>query len=136
MTGTYVYSGTLAPDNKPYYTKISGNSNPSYCFYINGFWDISPVLGDDGVGVNYYYNFASLASNGSTFPAGSYSMTWSSDFGQISTTQPPVTTQNATANITFTDGSSHTPSNGNPGTNDNVIGTFTSWEMLLEVYCR
>ena len=124
VIGTYVYSGTLAPDNKPYYTKISGNSNPSYCFYINGFWDISPELGNDAVSVNYYYNYNVGASSGSTFPVGSYSMNWSSDYGAISTTQPPVTAQNSTVNMTFTDGSSHNPSNGNPGTSDNVIGRF------------
>jgi hypothetical protein len=124
VIGIYVYSGTLPPAGKPYYTKISGNSNSSYCFYINSFWDISETLGDDGPTKLYYYNVALVASNGNTFPYGDYGLTWSADYGQVSTTNAPITSQNLTADMTLTDGSGYTPSSGTPGANNNIIGRF------------
>ncbi|MFA6598421.1 MAG: T9SS type A sorting domain-containing protein [Ignavibacteriaceae bacterium] len=120
VIGVYVQYGTY--NTYPSYVKVNGsgpNNNPSYVFVdqIYNCWSFYSSIQD----VYYWYYWNS--GTPSTFPLGSSNLSWT-DAGGTYASMPPTTSQNATANMAFTNGSSYTPPTATPGTNNNPVGRF------------
>jgi hypothetical protein len=117
VIGIYVQSGTY--NSYPMYKKISGtNTNPSYVFNSLGFWTFYSSVQD----VDYWYYWTDVTIP-ATFPIGTAGASWSSG-GSSSPSLEPTTTQNATASMTLTNGSSYAVPSGTRGTSNNPVGRF------------